>query len=190
MPASIITQIVCPPELIATVTALTLAVRVIGGAIGYCIYYNVFYNKFIDGTTNVYLVPETVKLLGKEVPPSQLKVIATKVVQITAAGLLPLLRQIPGLQGDDAYNQIVHAGQLCYAHSYSYVYYVSIVFGGISIICAAFLGDIIKYMTDTIVAAYWRGILGDAQDDSVKSPHFDRLTTTVVRGCGGVLFLL
>ena len=41
VPASIITTIICPDELIATVTALTLAIRVIGGALGYCIYYNV-----------------------------------------------------------------------------------------------------------------------------------------------------
>ena len=41
VPASIITTIICPDELIATVTALTLAIRVVGGALGYCIYYNV-----------------------------------------------------------------------------------------------------------------------------------------------------
>ena len=41
VPASIITNIICPDELIATVTALTLAIRVLGGALGYTIYYNV-----------------------------------------------------------------------------------------------------------------------------------------------------
>jgi len=34
--------IICPDDLIATVAALTLAIRVIGGSVGYCIYYNVF----------------------------------------------------------------------------------------------------------------------------------------------------
>jgi hypothetical protein len=34
VPASIITTIICPDDLIATVTALTLAIRVIGGSIG------------------------------------------------------------------------------------------------------------------------------------------------------------
>jgi hypothetical protein len=47
VPASIITTIVCPDDLIATVSALTLAIRVVGGSIGYAIYYNVFYNKFV-----------------------------------------------------------------------------------------------------------------------------------------------
>jgi len=47
VPASIITTIVCPDDLIATVSALTLAIRVVGGSIGYAVYYNVFYNKFV-----------------------------------------------------------------------------------------------------------------------------------------------
>lgn len=41
-----ITTIICPDDLIATVAALTLAIRVIGGSIGYCVYYNVFVHKF------------------------------------------------------------------------------------------------------------------------------------------------
>ena len=35
VPASIITTIICPDDLIATVSALTLSIRVLGGAIGY-----------------------------------------------------------------------------------------------------------------------------------------------------------
>jgi hypothetical protein len=34
---NIAAAIICPDDLIATVTALTLAVRVIGGSIGYCV---------------------------------------------------------------------------------------------------------------------------------------------------------
>ena len=41
VPASIITTIICPDDLIATVSALTLSIRVIGGSVGYCAYYNV-----------------------------------------------------------------------------------------------------------------------------------------------------
>ncbi|KAH0294400.1 MFS general substrate transporter, partial [Aureobasidium sp. EXF-3399] len=51
VPASIITTIICPDDLIATVAALTLAIRVIGGSIGYTVYYNVFINKFVPSAT-------------------------------------------------------------------------------------------------------------------------------------------
>jgi len=50
VPASIITTIVCPDDLIATVSAITLAIRVLGGVVGYAVYYNVFYNKFVGYT--------------------------------------------------------------------------------------------------------------------------------------------
>jgi hypothetical protein len=35
IPASIIAQIICPPELIATITAITLAIRYLGGAVAF-----------------------------------------------------------------------------------------------------------------------------------------------------------
>ena len=38
VPASIITTIICPDDLIATIAALTLAIRVIGGVVGYTVY--------------------------------------------------------------------------------------------------------------------------------------------------------
>jgi MFS family permease len=37
VPASIITTIICPDDLIATVSALTLSIRVLGGAVGYAV---------------------------------------------------------------------------------------------------------------------------------------------------------
>lgn len=40
IPSSIIAQICCPSDLIATITAITLAIRYIGGAIGFTAYYN------------------------------------------------------------------------------------------------------------------------------------------------------
>jgi hypothetical protein len=47
VPASVITTIVCPDDLIATISALTLSIRVLGGVTGYAVYYNVFLNKFV-----------------------------------------------------------------------------------------------------------------------------------------------
>jgi len=38
IPTTIITTIICPDDLIATIAALTLAIRLIGGVVGYTIY--------------------------------------------------------------------------------------------------------------------------------------------------------
>jgi hypothetical protein len=53
IPCSIIAQVVCPTEFIGTVTAITLAIRYIGGAIGFTVYYNIFYHKLNPG----YIMP-------------------------------------------------------------------------------------------------------------------------------------
>lgn len=41
----LLATIICPDDLIATIAALTLSIRVIGGSVGYCVYYNVFISK-------------------------------------------------------------------------------------------------------------------------------------------------
>ncbi len=143
VPASIITTIICPDDLIATVSALTLAIRVIGGSIGYCAYYNVFLSKF---------VPNATKYIGGtmfELGITNVTYI-TEAITLTGASLLEPIRMIPGLENETAYQMVVAAGQLAYAESYKYVYLASIAAGGVSIIAACFLGDINKYMDEHV----------------------------------------
>ncbi|KAF1348687.1 major facilitator superfamily domain-containing protein [Delphinella strobiligena] len=145
VPASIITTIICPDDLIATVAALTLAIRVIGGSIGYCVYYNVFISKFvpaatyyIGGVMELKLNITSVKLIGE-------------VIELTGASLLDPIAELPGIKGvPGAYEAVVLAGQIAFADAYKWVYYVSIAFGGISIIAACFLGNINDYMDDHV----------------------------------------
>ncbi|KAH8811539.1 MFS multidrug transporter-like protein [Xylogone sp. PMI_703] len=144
VPASIITMIICPDDLIATVAALTLSIRVIGGSVGYCVYYNVFISKF---------VPNAVKMIGGTMIELGITnaTYIEEAIGYTGASLLPLLQTIPGIgTNETAYNMVVLAGQEAYAASYKYVYYASIAFGGVSIIAACFLGDISKFMDDHI----------------------------------------
>jgi hypothetical protein len=140
VPASIITTIICPDELIATVAALTLSVRVLGGAIGYTIYYNVFAEHFaIEAKARI--IPACIKV-GIQSPE-----VITEVIGLTAAGLLDGIRLLPNVTSEEAYQSLVLAGQEAYSHAYPFVYYVSLAFGCVSIICSLFLGDIKKYMT-------------------------------------------
>jgi hypothetical protein len=145
VPASIITTIICPDDLIATIAALTLAIRVIGGSVGYCVYYNVFLNKF---------VPNATKMIGGamvlELGITDSTAIEEAIVY-TGGSLLSLLQTIPGVAGNQtAYDIVVLAGQEAYAASYKYVYYTSIAFGAVSILAACFLGDISPFMDDHV----------------------------------------
>jgi hypothetical protein len=144
VPASIITTIICPDDLIATIAALTLSIRVLGGAIGYTTYYNVFYNKFVP-------------ILKVSVPLAAIKAGVdnfTSVVlaaELTGSSLINEILYLPGVDGNvTKWNAIVLAGQEAYAEAYPYVYYTSIAFGAVAIIASAFLGDISKYMDDHV----------------------------------------
>ncbi|KAH6679752.1 MFS multidrug transporter-like protein [Halenospora varia] len=144
VPASIITTIICPDDLIATIAALTLAIRVVGGAIGYTTYYNVFLNKFkpilaknilTACVKNHILIPNTIKAAA----------------ELTGASLLDEILMLPGVDGNRTiWNAIVLAGQNAYAEAYPYVYYVSIAFGAVSVVASLFLGDISQYMDDHV----------------------------------------
>ncbi|KAF7861421.1 hypothetical protein EAF04_007986 [Stromatinia cepivora] len=145
VPASIITTIICPDDLIATVTALTLSIRVIGGSIGYCIYYNIFVSKFIP-TATLHIGG----FMARELHIKN-KTLIQEAIGYTAHALLPLLKTIPGIAGNEtAYQMVVIAGQKAYAESYVYVYYASTAFGAVSILAACFLGDINAYMDDHV----------------------------------------
>lgn len=117
----------------------------VGGGIGYTIYYNVFISKFVPKAT--YYIGG---VMMKELNITDVKLIG-EVIELTGASLLEEIRHVPGIAGNEtAYQMVVGAGQLAYAEGYKWVYYVSIAFGGVSIVAACFLGDIKKYMTDHV----------------------------------------
>lgn len=144
VPASIITTIICPPDLIGTIASLTLAIRVIGGAVGYTIYYNVFYAKFVPKLTK--------KLVLACISNKIYNVTVIKIAgELTGASLIDEILHLPGVDGNvTIWNDLVMAGREAYADSYPYVYYVSIAFGAVAIVASACLGDIQKYMDDHV----------------------------------------
>ncbi|KXJ85741.1 MFS multidrug transporter-like protein [Microdochium bolleyi] len=144
VPASIITTIITPPELIATIAALTLSIRVIGGSIGYACYYNVFLSKFVPAATTH--IGGTMVQAGLTSPA-----LIKTVIELTGASLIEEIGQLPGIAGNEQLHQaLIYAGQVAYAESYVYVYYASIAFGSVSIIASCFLGDIGQFMDDKV----------------------------------------
>jgi hypothetical protein len=145
VPASIITTIICPDDLIATISALTLSIRVVGGSVGYTIYYNVFISKFVPAAKHYIGGVMMTKLNITSVEA------ITEAIELTGASLLTEMQKIPGIAGNEtAYEMVVGAGQIAYAESYKWVYYVSIAFGVVSILASCFLGDITQYMDDHV----------------------------------------
>ncbi|KAI5310719.1 hypothetical protein KEM55_002945 [Ascosphaera atra] len=132
-------------HMIATITALNMSIRFIGGAIGFAIYYSVFQSKF---------VPKAIENVGG-VMMEQLNItnqtVITEAIGLIAASQNQALHTLPGIgTNETAWAMVDRAAKVTFADSYVYVYYVSIAFGSLSIICACFLGNIRKHMDDHI----------------------------------------
>jgi Fungal trichothecene efflux pump (TRI12) len=141
IPAATILTIICPDEVIATATAITFSVRLIGGSIGYAIYFNIFENKL-----NAVLPT----LVGTAAVEAGLPI--TEVVDFVEALVSQngtAVAAIPGLTP-----QILLAAQEAvldsYVQGFRRVYLVSIAFGGAAVLASVFLGNIKKYMVDRV----------------------------------------
>ncbi|KXJ94144.1 fungal trichothecene efflux pump [Microdochium bolleyi] len=146
IPASLLSTIICPDDLIATISALTLAVRVVGGALGFAVYYNVFAAKL--GANMARLVTPVCVDAGITDPLALARIMA-----LTASGLTERILDdgVAGLHGDVAlWKDIVLAGKRAFEASYPWVYYASVPFGVVSIVASLLVTDISEYMTDDV----------------------------------------
>jgi hypothetical protein len=141
VPAAVILTIVSPDEVIATVTAITLSIRLIGGSIGYAIYFNVFENKLTDVLpTTVGIAIAKAGLPITEIPEFIEALVAKNLTAISEIkGITPTIL----LAANNAVND-------SYVEAFRMIYLVSIAFGGAAIIASLFLGDIRKYMVDRV----------------------------------------
>jgi hypothetical protein len=143
VPVSTVATIICRGELIATVTALTITIRIVGGAVGYAVYYNVFVNK---------LVPELRTVVGGTCVRAGLTdpAVIGEVITLTGASLVREIRNLPGID-ERVWVELVAAGQTAYANAYPWAYYCSVAFGGVSVLASLFLGDISEMVDDSVV---------------------------------------
>lgn len=75
-------------------------------------------------------------------------------IKLTSVAELAGLMEIPGIaRNEKAYDAVVLAGQIAYAESYKWVYYVSIAFGGLAILVSLGLKNIGKYMDEHVAVA-------------------------------------
>jgi hypothetical protein len=141
VPAAVILTIISPDEVIATVTAITLSIRLIGGSIGYAIYFNVFENKLTEVLpTNVGIAVAKAGLPITQIPAFIVALVAKNTTALgQIKGITPTI--LLAAQG---------AVQDSYVEGFRLIYLVSIAFGGAAVLASLFLGDIKKYMVDRV----------------------------------------
>lgn len=149
IPCSIIAQLSCPEDLIGTITAITLSIRYIGGAIGFTAYYSVFFHKFTSYATSQVAV--TIVEAGISYSPT----LITEMITLAASAQYDVLREliqsspsIPQAVKPTAFDTILSATEHSMALAYRYPYWISIAFGGVCIIASFFLRDVRHFVTE------------------------------------------
>ncbi|RDW74226.1 hypothetical protein BP5796_07668 [Coleophoma crateriformis] len=142
LPAATIAITVSPDELIATVVALALSIRVIGGSIGFTIYYNVFTSKLTP------LLPEYVMRYasGAGLPASSLANFTTAYLSSPT-----MAQNITGVT-PEIFAAASLGSRWAYSEALKMVWYISIPFGVLATIASFLIGNIELYMTNRIAA--------------------------------------
>jgi Fungal trichothecene efflux pump (TRI12) len=137
-PAATILTIVSPDEAIATITAATVSIRLVGASIGYAIYFNVLQNKVAS------VLP-----LNVATAAANAGVAPDKIPQFMSAFLGGNTTALAGysLTVIEAATDAVKSS---YVEGFRLVYFVSIAFGGSAVIACLFLGDIRRFMVDRV----------------------------------------
>ncbi|CAG9990077.1 unnamed protein product [Clonostachys byssicola] len=147
IPCSLIAQIICPTEMIGTITAITLSIRYIGGAIGFAAFYNVFFHKYYELANDV---------AAPRVAEAQITLDFFELIAVVSLGsnaeysaLEDLIAVSPTISHKEtAYQTIMEATTHTFAIAYQWPYWISIAFGGACIICSLFLRDITQFMEE------------------------------------------
>lgn len=141
VPNQVIAGIVCPDDLLATITAATISVRILGGSIAYAVYNDIFTSRF-DNLVTKYIAPAALKV----------GITSTRQIEIIAAILRSggydqlLVYPGTGVVSQAQVEVLTQAGKETLVASFSLVYYVSICFGGIAVIACCFLTGIEEQM--------------------------------------------
>lgn len=165
IPVTIIAQICCPDDLIATITAITLSIRYVGGAIGYCIYYSVLYKKlfadifqhigvemivynfgYVEGVSNntIYYVDRLARSIA------QAQYADFERFSLGAFNTEPVQVRNPNLTLAEFRYQITNATQWAMSRAYRWPYWISIAFGTSCFFLACLLGNLAPFLDEHI----------------------------------------
>jgi hypothetical protein len=140
VPAATVAMIVCPDALITTAAALSLSIRTVGGSIGYSIYYNIFATKL---TQNLPTYVGTYALAAG-LPPSSVELFVSTFLTAPKN-----VTQVPGVTLE-VVASATRGTQWAYSQSLKFVWFTSIAFGSIAIVCTVLLPSTKKYQTNRV----------------------------------------
>jgi hypothetical protein len=140
VPAATVAMIVTPDAVITTAAALSLSIRTVGGSIGYSIYYNIFATKLAQNLPS-YIAEYAIKA-GLPLTSAE-AFVGTYLTMPEAVG------EIEGVT-PSVLKGALKGSQWAYSESLKYVWFTSIAFGTLAIICCLALPSTKKYQTNRV----------------------------------------
>ncbi|KAH7083029.1 major facilitator superfamily domain-containing protein [Paraphoma chrysanthemicola] len=142
VPAATVAMLVCPDALITTAAAMSLSIRTVGGSIGYSIYYNIFATKLETNLPKFvaeYAIKAGLPLSSATQFVTLFLTAPEKLATTPIAGMTPAV--IAGA---------TKGTQWAFSESLKYVWFTSIAFGTMAIICTVLLPSTKKYQTNRV----------------------------------------
>ena len=137
-PAATILTIISPDEAIATITAATVTIRLVGSSVGYTIYSNVLQNKVAAVLpVNVATAAAMAGLSTDKIAQFMGDFLGGNSTALAGYSLSVIGAATDAVKGS-------------YVEGFRLVYLVSIAFGGSAVIACLFLGDIRRFMVDRV----------------------------------------
>lgn len=148
VPTNCTAIIAAPDEWIATVTAISLSMRFIGGAIGNTIYFNIYNEKIVKNLPKY--ISEYVVQAG--LPQGSVSAFTAAYIKAASSGAVVTMGAIGDVPGvtQDVLSAAALGTRWAYVHSMKYVWYASIPFGIIACICSWFMPNLKKYLTKRV----------------------------------------
>ncbi|QMW41499.1 hypothetical protein G4B11_004823 [Aspergillus flavus] len=149
IPNQLIMTVICPDDLIATGTCLTVCLRSIGQVIGTSIFYTQFVSVLTHNTYE-YVVPVAI-----ETGITDFDVLETMMPTLLETPWKEWALSVSALNTAEKLNMLHDAVINAFAPAFARVWYISIAFGVAAVIASGFIEDLTNLMDEHIAVNYF-----------------------------------
>lgn len=143
-PNQLVATIITPDDLLATITALTFALRAAAQVIGLTLFQSQLVRS-VTANTYKYIVPAALKVGIYNA--TEIRGLAEGLTAIPFVQYAPLLPQVDTVE---KYELLKQATVECFGGSFRSVYLVALAFGGAACVASGFMGDVSQYMDEHV----------------------------------------
>ncbi|CAK7198281.1 hypothetical protein SEUCBS139899_000941 [Sporothrix eucalyptigena] len=149
IPNQIIITVICPDDLIATATCLTVCLRAVGQVVGVSIFYTQFVSVLTARTLKIVIPVALQSGIG------DLDTLQNMMPDLLAEAYSQWVLSVPALDTPEKISNLHEAVITAFGGAFARVYYISIAFGGTAVIASFFIENLNNLMDHHIAVHYF-----------------------------------